>query len=143
MDPRFDPGKPWYHGSPRKVTTLRAGSTITQDRELARIFSHKPALVVGEEANKRWKHTGPFARGFLYRVVGQITECDIERVPHSSLSPGMEWNTRREFALELVAETTVKPEELLTRHELREMAARGLVESTTVDTILTKQDLPE
>lgn len=134
---------PWYHGSPRRLTLLRAGSTITQNKELARIFSHKPAIVVGDESNKRWKHTGPFARGFLYRVIGQITELDIEAVPHSSLSPGTEWNAKTEFPLELVSETAISNEELLTRNELRKMAEQGMIEKHVVDTILEKQQLSE
>jgi hypothetical protein len=139
----FDPGEPWYHGSPQRLTTLRAGSTITQDRELARVFSHKPALVVGEETNKHWKHTGPFAKGYLYRLVGLVTGKDVEPVPHSSLSPGMEWNTTREYPLELVAETAIIESELLTKRELRKLVKRGLARKSSVDAILEKQQLPE
>ena len=42
---RWDFNLPWYHGSPLQLKRLRAGSTITQDRDLARVFSHKPSLV--------------------------------------------------------------------------------------------------
>jgi hypothetical protein len=139
----FSREKPWYHGSPRRLTMLRAGSTITQDKELARIFSHKPAIVIGDESNEHWKHTGPFAQGFLYRVVGGITGRDIEAVPHSSLSSGLEWNTKIEFPLGLVSETNIIKEELLTRPELLEMAGQGLVDMRTFNTILENQQLPE
>lgn len=139
----FDPAKPWYHGSPQKLTTLRAGSTVTQDRELARIFSHKPALVVGEETNKRWRHTGAFTKGFLHRIVGPVAKNDIEPVPGSRIAPGLEWNTRREFALELDAMTEIDPAELITKSELLRLAAEGLIKRQTVDTILEKQQLPE
>ena len=35
---------PWYHGSQQELTLLRVGSSITQDREIARIFSHRPTI---------------------------------------------------------------------------------------------------
>ena len=35
----------WYHGSPLELALLRPGSTVTQDRRLAEVFSHKPAVV--------------------------------------------------------------------------------------------------
>jgi hypothetical protein len=139
----FDPDKSWYHGSPRRLTILRAGSTITQNKELARIFSHKPAVVVGDHSGQRWKHSGPFSQGVLYRLTEAVSENDIEPVPNTSLSPGVEWNTRKEFGLELVSETDAKPEELLTKHELREMAADGLIDGNTAGLILKNQDLPD
>ncbi len=143
MPGSFNPDKPWYHGTPRRLSILRAGSTITQTMDLARVFSHKPALVVGEETNRRWKHTGPFAQGFLYRVASQVTKKDVEAVPHSSLSPGMEWNTKREFPLVLVSKTAIVPGELLTKRELRKLVKQGLIRESTVAAILEKQQLPE
>ena len=53
----FDPTQPWYHGSPFELKTIRKGSTITQKRELARIFSHKPA-VASMEDDGSIKHNG-------------------------------------------------------------------------------------
>ncbi len=129
--------KPWYHGSPKKLTKLRAGSTVTQQFEIARIFSHKPTVVVGN--GTKWKHTGPFTKGFVYRLVGPVGKKDIEIVPNSTMSPGDEWNIRREFKLELIAETTVNPAELLTKQELKEMVKRGEIEKNIVDTIIQKQ----
>ena len=143
MERTFNPDGPWYHGSPRKLTTLRAGSTITQDRELARIFSHKPALVVGDESNDRWKHTGPFTQGYLYKLVGPVEPGDVEAVPHTSLMPGLEWNTRREFSLVLETMTAIDPSELITKSELLRLVAVGLVQRETADAIIEKQRLPE
>jgi hypothetical protein len=137
-----DQERPWYHGSPHELTTLRAGSTVTQNKELARIFSHKPALVVGEETNRRWKHTGPFEQGFLYRLIGPVALDDVGPVPDSRLSPGLEWNTRCEFALELDTVTAVDPAELITQSELLQLVADGLVQRQTADTIIEKQRLP-
>jgi hypothetical protein len=138
---RLDPAKPWYHGSPQRLTSLRVGSTVTQDRELARIFSHKPAVVIGNDG--KWKHTGPFTQGFIYRLVEQVTEADIVSVPNSSLFSGQEWNTKHAFSLELIAKTSVVPEELITKHELRQLAEQGIIDQKVIDTILKKQKLPE
>jgi hypothetical protein len=135
--------KPWYHGSPKKLKTLRAGSTITQRFDIARIFSHKPSVVIGNGSAKGWKHTGPFTKGFVYRLVGPVNEDDIEAVPNSTMSEGDEWNTRREFELVLISETTVNPAELLAKHELIEMADHGRVDKNVAKTILNKQKLPD
>lgn len=131
--------KPWYHGSPKKIKTLRAGSTITQRFEIARIFSHKPAVVVGNGSQTGWKHTGPFTKGFVYRLLGSVSKDDIVAVPNSTMSKGDEWNTQREFELALISETTVNPAELLTKHELKEMVKRGEIDKTIVETIFQKQ----
>ena len=40
----------WFHGSPLRLETLTTGSTITPLRDLARVFSHKPALVSLDDA---------------------------------------------------------------------------------------------
>lgn len=41
----FDPDQAWYPGSPLELTVLSQGSTITKKVALARIFSHKLAVV--------------------------------------------------------------------------------------------------
>lgn len=135
--------KPWYHGSPKKLTGLKAGSTVTQRFEIARIFSHKPAVVIGDGSANGWKHTGPFTKGFVYRLVGPVNADDIEAVPNSTMSAGDEWNTKRKFDVELVSETKLNPKELLTKRELLEMAKQGKIDKKTVETILKKQNLPD
>lgn len=67
--------KPWYHGSPLKIDTLRKGSTITQDHDLARIFSHKPTLVSVDDEGAI-KHNGQKS-GFLYRIAEKLSLADI------------------------------------------------------------------
>ena len=53
----WDYAQPWYHGSPLELRVLREGSTITQDRHLATVFSHKPT-VVSMEDDGRLRHNG-------------------------------------------------------------------------------------
>jgi len=138
---KIESGKPWYHGSPEKLTKLKAGSTITQRFDIARIFSHKPAVVVG--SGKKWKHTGPFTKGFVYRLAGPVNEDEIEAVPNSTMFEGDEWNTKREFEVELVSEIKLISRELLTKRELLEMANQGKIDKKIVETILKKQNLPD
>jgi hypothetical protein len=69
----------WYHGSPYELTSLRAGSTITQDRHLAEVFSHKPAIVCINDDGSI-KHTGQLP-GFLYRVAEPVAPEDAYAHP--------------------------------------------------------------
>ena len=39
----------WYHGSNARFDILRAGSTVTQWKELAEAFSHKPSCLSCED----------------------------------------------------------------------------------------------
>lgn len=124
----FDPDRPWYHGSPLELTELRPGSTITQDRQLARIFSHKPTLVsLNDDGGVR--HNGG-EEGYLYGIRETVRREDIE--PHSTsvMPPSAEWLTRRALTLALVERTRVCPEERLCRGEVvllhLRVALRGL-----------------
>ncbi len=60
----------WYHGSPFELDLLMEGSTITQERDLTRIFSHKPALVALNDQDGKVEsiqHNG-LLPGFLYSI---------------------------------------------------------------------------
>ena len=60
----------WYHGSPQQLNILREGSSITQNRDLARAFSHKQTLLcVEDDGNIR--HNG-ILPGYLYRITEEI-----------------------------------------------------------------------
>lgn len=122
----WDYTKPWYHGSPQRLTYLRSGSTVTQERDLARVFSHKPALVecfTDDGGRCRMKHSSTQA-GFLYRVAEAILPEDVYPHPRTSMEPGQEWLTNRELRVELISTTDVVPEELFTQEELEELQRR-------------------
>lgn len=107
----------WYHGSPRKLTTLRTGSTITVHYHLARVFSHKPGLVsINDE--EQIQHNGRLD-GYLYIIDEPVTEDDIEPHPASTMGEQMEWITKRELRLKL-QETLGPPnlEELLSEEDI-------------------------
>ena len=111
----IEPSKSWFHGSPFKLAELKPGSTITQDRELAAIFSHKPRLVsIGDDGTI--KHDGRLS-GFLYLVSEPVAVKDVCPVPRSTMLPGKEWLTRRVLQVELLAPTQVSAQERLSRWE--------------------------
>lgn len=120
----WDHSKPWYHGSPLRLKVLRKGSTITQDRDLARIFSHKPTIV--SVSDRGMEHDGSIP-GFLYQIVEEIREGDIYPHPRSSMEEGKEWLAARELRVELIGLTQVAEEEKLSDKELENL--RNLAKS--------------
>jgi len=114
----------WFHGSPLRLTTLRKGSTITPDRDLARVFSHRPSLVsikTGPHGFIRHSGTDP---GFLYFVeVG--TKADVIPHPTTTMEPGDEWITTRDLPLSLIEPTVVREEERLSDDEVAQLKARA------------------
>lgn len=106
----------WYHGTPLQLTMLRKGSTITQDRHLAEVFSHKPAIVSVDDEGSI-KHDGTLP-GLLYRVDEPVEDDDVRPHPNSSMASGKEWLTARELRLELIGPVECLEEERLTEDEL-------------------------
>ncbi len=118
----MDYTQPWYHGSPSELTTLRAGSTITQQRDLARIFSHKP-MIVSFEDDGRIRHNGA-QPGYLYVIDEVVAPEDVEAHPRTTMGPGDEWLTHRELRVRLLGMVEPQPEELLTEAELEDLRQR-------------------
>jgi len=119
----WDYSKAWYHGSPFRLETLRKGSTITQDRDLARVFSHKPTLVSVSDDGKI-KHNGTIP-GFLYRIAEDIRPEDVYAHPRSSMAYGKEWLTTRELRVTLIGPTKIVEEERLTENQVAELRRRS------------------
>ena len=122
MNGDVDTSRPWYHGSPLRLDVLRAGSTMTQWRDLARVFSHKPPIVSISD-DRRLQHNG-IQPGYLYEVAEAVTAEDVEPHPRTTMGPGDEWLTHRELRLRLIGETMVRPEELLSDEHI-EALRRG------------------
>jgi len=117
--PSIDYTKPWFHGSPQRLSVLRSGSTITQDEELARAFSHEPTLVSVSDKGAI-KHDGKKA-GFLYRVAEDVFSEDIQPHPHSSMQPGKEWVTMKDLQVEQIGVTFVTSKEALSDREVAKL----------------------
>ncbi len=100
MEIKVDQGGPWYHGSNRILTELRIGSTITQWKELAEAFSHKPS-VLGYDDEGNIVHNGS-EKGFLYIVDEPIkVGVDIYQHPASTMDKNAEFLTKKVLALRL------------------------------------------
>ena len=121
---RVDYAESWYHGSPLELTVLRVGSTITQKRDLARVFSHKPPIVSIEDDGSL-KHNGT-QPGYLYVIDEVVQPGDVTPHPRTTMGPGDEWLTERELRVRLIGPTELRPEEMFTEAEmavLRKMLA--------------------
>jgi hypothetical protein len=105
----------WYHGSPLELLRLRKGSTITQNRTLAEIFSHKPTLVSVED-DGRIRHNGVLP-GYLYAIDEQVNSEDVIQHPRTSMAPGEEWLTRRPLRLRLLSKIQLSEEERMSEDE--------------------------
>ena len=115
----FDYTLTWYHGSQQKLTTLRIGSSITQDKTVAKAFSHRPSMLSMSEGG-RIKHDG-VTPGYLYTVADEIGPDDIHPHPHPVNATRWEWLTNRELKLKLIEQTILTDEERLTDQEIAEI----------------------
>lgn len=100
----------WYHGSPSRFEELRAGSTITQWKELAEAFSHKPTAL-GYEDDGSIFHNGKEV-GYLY-VIDEVIQIgdDIYQHPRTTMDENVEFLTKRPLKVRLIAEIPVDPTE--------------------------------
>lgn len=116
----------WYHGSQQKLTTLRVGSSITQNRNVAKAFSHRPSLLTmsdgGESISEqsKVKHDGVIP-GYLYTVADEIGPNDVHPHPHPVNADRWEWLTNRELRLKLIEQTVVTDQERLAGQEIAEI----------------------
>ena len=115
----FDYSLTWYHGSQQKLTKLRAGSSITQNKNVAKAFSHSPSLLTQSEGGTV-KHDG-VTPGYLYTVADEIGPDDVHPHPHPVNVTRWEWLTTRELRLQLIEQTVVTDEERLTDQEIAEI----------------------
>ena len=94
---------PWYHGSPEKLTELRKGSWVTQFKEMAKAFSHKPSLISLDDDGQAVKHDGQLI-GFLYIVSEPIGPDDVSYLHNTGQT---HWQTQRDLRIRYVAELPV------------------------------------
>lgn len=97
----IDPDSIWYHGSDQIFDTLAAGSTITQWRELAEAFSHKPKYLFYTKKGKI-HHTGR-KQGFLYAVDEPvIIGRDVHPHPRTTMDQNVEYITDRPLQVRMI-----------------------------------------
>jgi hypothetical protein len=120
--PRCDYNEPWYHGSPEKLTFLRAGSWVTQFRELAKGFSHKPVEPVDfrismDDDCRSVRHNGT-RQGFLYQISEAVGPDDVTYLPNTART---HWQTQRELQVRLLAELPIDDPPQLTDEEIEDL----------------------
>ena len=111
----WDYSRTWYHGSQQELAHLRSGSSITQSRDVAKAFSHRPSIL--SMSGESLKHDGA-TPGYLHIVAEEIAPDDVRPHPHPVNAARWEWLTRRELKLELVERTMVTEGESLTDEEI-------------------------
>jgi len=114
---KCDYSAPWYHGSPDELTVLRKGSWITQFKELARAFSHRPALISLGDDCVNVKHNGR-RPGFLYVVSECLGPDDVTYLRDTAQT---HWQTNRDLSLRLVAQLPLDDPPQLSDDEIAEL----------------------
>ena len=91
----------WYHGFPFLFEVLEKGSTVTQWRELAEAFSHKPDTLCIEDDGEIL-HNGK-EEGFLYRIAEPIMmDKDVFPHPRTTMEEELEFLTTRPLKVEQI-----------------------------------------
>lgn len=107
---------PWYHGAQEVLTTLRTGSSITQNRDIARIFAHR-STIMSIEDDGSIKHNGT-APDCLHLVDEPLTADDVEPHPHPINASRWEWLIKRAVKVRLIEQPALRGAELLTTADL-------------------------
>ena len=106
MKIEINPDGIWYHGSNARFDILNEGSTITQWRELAEAFSHKPTMLCIEDDGSI-RHNGT-EKGWLF-VIDEPVKIGVDIYPHprTTMDENAEWLSRRPLRVKLIAEVDV------------------------------------
>ena len=103
MELKIDTNGIWYHGSNMVFSEMKEGSTITQWKELAEAFSHKPSLLSYDD-NGTIYHNGT-EKGYLYTIDEPITVgIDIYQHPRTVMDENAEFLTKRPIKVKMVCE---------------------------------------
>ena len=115
----WDYTRPWYHGSQQELTVLRTGSSITQNRDIARVFSHRP-LILSMEDDGTFRHSGT-VHGYLYLIDEALSPEDVYPHPHPINASKWEWLTTREVKVRLLERPAIREAERLSEAEIAEL----------------------
>ena len=104
---------------------------MTENRDLARAFSHQLTLLGHSESGVR--HNGS-ARGYLYVVAEPLASDDLTPHPHPANADRWEWLVTRTVCVRLLERTEPRADELYTDAEVallranqRELGVRTFV----------------
>ena len=129
----WDYTRSWYHGSQQELTVLRVGSSITQNRDIARIFSHRP-FILSMEDDGTFRHSGT-VDGYLYLIDEAISPEDVYPHPHPINASKWEWVTTRPVKVRLLERPAIREAERLSEEEIAEL--RRKQQATGAETFKT------
>lgn len=115
----------WYHGSPYELTFIEVGTTITQNINLAKAFSHKPACLAIDDDGVI-KHNGNID-GYLYIIDEVIGENDIYMNPRTTMEKGLEWLINKNLKVKCISKTYITENEKFNKEELDELLKLGYI----------------
>ena len=106
MKIEIQPDGIWYHGSDQIFSELKTGSTITQWKELAEAFSHRPSAL-GYDDDGEIRHNGT-KKGYLY-VIDEPVEVgtDIFQHPRTTMDENAEFLTSRPIRVRMLYEVPI------------------------------------
>ncbi|MDE5576800.1 MAG: hypothetical protein K2J11_05390 [Oscillospiraceae bacterium] len=103
MKIEIKPDGVWYHGSDTLFSELRSNSTITQWKELAEAFSHRPTALEYDD-DGAISHNG-VEKGYLYIIDEPVDfQNDICPHPRTSMDENAEFLTKRPLKVKMICE---------------------------------------
>lgn len=103
MKIEIQPDGTWYHGSNELFDELKTNSTITQWKELAEAFAHKPGILEYDD-NGVVIHNG-IEKGYLYIIDEPIiVGKDIYQHPRTTMDENAEFLTKRPLKVKMISE---------------------------------------
>lgn len=113
----------WFHGSPEVLTHIRAGSSISPTKNVARGFSYRPEFLDVSTEGNSIRHNGTRG-GYLYVVDERLTEADVRLHDASKDDPWFEWLVNRDVQVRLLEQTEVIEAERMSDDEIATYRAR-------------------
>jgi hypothetical protein len=93
---------------------------VTQFKELAKAFSHKPTLISFGDDNQTVKHDGQ-QPGFLYVLSEPVGPDTVSYLPHTALT---HWQTQCDLQVRLVSKLPADDPPQLSAEEIARMHRR-------------------
>lgn len=90
---------------------------MTQFKELAKAFSHKPSLISFGDDHQTVKHDGQ-EPGFLYALFGPVSADTVSYLPHTALT---HWQTQCDMCVRLLSELPIDDPPQLSAEEVAVM----------------------
>lgn len=116
MEFRINKESIWYHGSNKVFELLEKGSTVTQWKELAQAFSHKPQILSYDDDGVI-SHNGN-EHGYLYIIDEPVkVDIDLYQHPRTTMDKNIEFTTTRSLKVKLIEDLNTPAKDVLKKME--------------------------